>query len=64
MRIFSDSHFHVLLSGGPGGFRREYPPTVTPKMFLLEWSRKEKLEQPLYETVRRKKKKKLNLWEK
>lgn len=34
------------------GFRREYPPRVTPKMFLLEWSRKEKLEQPLYETVR------------
>uniref|UniRef100_A0A671U3C6 Dihydrouridine synthase 2 n=1 Tax=Sparus aurata TaxID=8175 RepID=A0A671U3C6_SPAAU len=33
--------------------RREYPPRVTPKMFLLEWSRKEKLEQPLYETVQR-----------
>ncbi|XP_075884876.1 tRNA-dihydrouridine(20) synthase [NAD(P)+]-like isoform X1 [Nelusetta ayraudi] len=33
--------------------RREYPPTVTPKMFLLEWSRKEKLEQPLYQTVQR-----------
>uniref|UniRef100_A0A4W6EHK9 Dihydrouridine synthase 2 n=1 Tax=Lates calcarifer TaxID=8187 RepID=A0A4W6EHK9_LATCA len=32
--------------------RREYPPQITPKMFLLEWSRKEKLEQPLYETVR------------
>ncbi|XP_042372481.1 tRNA-dihydrouridine(20) synthase [NAD(P)+]-like, partial [Plectropomus leopardus] len=32
--------------------RRNYPPQITPKMFLLEWSRKEKLEQPLYETVR------------
>ncbi|XP_035520939.1 tRNA-dihydrouridine(20) synthase [NAD(P)+]-like isoform X1 [Morone saxatilis] len=32
--------------------RREYPPHITPKMFLLEWSRKEKLEQPLYQTVR------------
>ncbi|XP_059190887.1 tRNA-dihydrouridine(20) synthase [NAD(P)+]-like [Centropristis striata] len=33
--------------------RREYPPQITPKMFLLEWSRKEKLEQPLYEIVQR-----------
>ncbi|KAI3371356.1 hypothetical protein L3Q82_023552, partial [Scortum barcoo] len=33
--------------------RREYPPQITPKMFLLEWSRKEKLEQPIYETVQR-----------
>ncbi|XP_034033016.1 tRNA-dihydrouridine(20) synthase [NAD(P)+]-like [Thalassophryne amazonica] len=33
--------------------RREYPPQITPKMFLLEWSRKKKLEQPLYETVQR-----------
>ncbi|TKS73881.1 tRNA-dihydrouridine(20) synthase [NAD(P)+]-like [Collichthys lucidus] len=33
--------------------RREYPPQITPKMFLLEWSRKEKLEQPLYEMVQR-----------
>eukprot|EP00064_Thunnus_orientalis_P011581 superscaffoldBa00001684_g11612 len=33
--------------------RREYPPHITPKMFLLEWSRKEKLEQPLYEVVQR-----------
>ncbi|XP_045894136.1 tRNA-dihydrouridine(20) synthase [NAD(P)+]-like isoform X1 [Micropterus dolomieu] len=33
--------------------RREYPAHITPKMFLLEWSRKEKLEQPLYETVQR-----------
>ncbi|KAM9807846.1 tRNA-dihydrouridine(20) synthase [NAD(P)+]-like [Neosynchiropus ocellatus] len=33
--------------------RREYPPQITPKMYLLEWSRKEKLEQPLYETVER-----------
>ncbi|KAF3706064.1 tRNA-dihydrouridine(20) synthase [NAD(P)+]-like [Channa argus] len=33
--------------------RREYPPHITPKMFLLEWSRKEKLDQPLYETVQR-----------
>uniref|UniRef100_A0A8D0CX86 Dihydrouridine synthase 2 n=1 Tax=Sander lucioperca TaxID=283035 RepID=A0A8D0CX86_SANLU len=35
------------------GFRREYPPHITPKMFLLEWSRKEKLEQPQYEMVQR-----------
>uniref|UniRef100_A0A3Q2QPK9 Dihydrouridine synthase 2 n=1 Tax=Fundulus heteroclitus TaxID=8078 RepID=A0A3Q2QPK9_FUNHE len=33
--------------------RRDYPPQITPKMFLLEWSRKEKLEQPQYETVRK-----------
>ncbi|CAJ1055866.1 tRNA-dihydrouridine(20) synthase -like [Xiphias gladius] [Xyrichtys novacula] len=33
--------------------RREYPPQITPKMFLLEWSRREKLEQPLYEIVQR-----------
>uniref|UniRef100_A0A672FKH6 tRNA-dihydrouridine(20) synthase [NAD(P)+]-like n=1 Tax=Salarias fasciatus TaxID=181472 RepID=A0A672FKH6_SALFA len=33
--------------------RREYPPQITPKMFLLEWSRKEKLEQPQYDTVQR-----------
>ncbi|XP_056138080.1 tRNA-dihydrouridine(20) synthase [NAD(P)+]-like [Lampris incognitus] len=33
--------------------RREYPPQITPKMYLLEWSRKEKLKQPLYETLQR-----------
>lgn len=33
--------------------RREYPPQITPKMFLLEWSRREKLEQPQYHTVQR-----------
>ncbi|CAL8260139.1 unnamed protein product [Merluccius merluccius] len=33
--------------------RREYPPQITPKMFLLEWSRKEKLQQPHYHTVER-----------
>lgn len=33
--------------------RREYPPQITPKMFLLEWSRQEKLEQPVYEIVQR-----------
>ncbi|GAA6093214.1 tRNA-dihydrouridine(20) synthase [NAD(P)+]-like [Tachysurus ichikawai] len=33
--------------------RREYPPQITPKMYLLEWSRKEKLEQPLYKTEQR-----------
>ncbi|XP_068595662.1 tRNA-dihydrouridine(20) synthase [NAD(P)+]-like [Brachionichthys hirsutus] len=33
--------------------RREYPPHITPKMFLLEWSRKQKLDQPFYETVER-----------
>uniref|UniRef100_UPI001CD8BA4E tRNA-dihydrouridine(20) synthase [NAD(P)+]-like isoform X2 n=1 Tax=Solea senegalensis TaxID=28829 RepID=UPI001CD8BA4E len=32
--------------------RRNYPPQITPKMFLLEWSRRERVEQPLYETVR------------
>ncbi|XP_072242606.1 tRNA-dihydrouridine(20) synthase [NAD(P)+]-like [Leuresthes tenuis] len=57
--------------------RRFYPPQITPKMFLLEWSRKEKLEQPFYETVQRsqdrafqstvtvaKKKYRSSLWEK
>uniref|UniRef100_A0A8B9L6S4 Dihydrouridine synthase 2 n=1 Tax=Astyanax mexicanus TaxID=7994 RepID=A0A8B9L6S4_ASTMX len=33
--------------------RREYPPQITPKMYLLEWSRKEKMEQPVYETEQR-----------
>ncbi|TRY85926.1 hypothetical protein DNTS_011937, partial [Danionella cerebrum] len=33
--------------------RREYPPQISPKMFLLEWSRKEKLDQPVYETEQR-----------
>ncbi|XP_061696620.1 tRNA-dihydrouridine(20) synthase [NAD(P)+]-like isoform X2 [Syngnathoides biaculeatus] len=33
--------------------RREYPPQLTPKMFLLEWSRRQKLEQPTYQTVQR-----------
>uniref|UniRef100_H2L5F3 Dihydrouridine synthase 2 n=1 Tax=Oryzias latipes TaxID=8090 RepID=H2L5F3_ORYLA len=33
--------------------RREYPPQITPKMVLLEWSRKQRMEQPLYETVQR-----------
>ncbi|MEE6525762.1 hypothetical protein FKM82_025992 [Ascaphus truei] len=33
--------------------RREYPPQITPKMFLLEWCRKERLLQPGYQTVRR-----------
>ncbi|KAA8579010.1 hypothetical protein FQN60_007028 [Etheostoma spectabile] len=32
--------------------RREYPPHITPKMFLLEWSRREKLQQPQYQMVR------------
>ncbi|XP_030060164.1 tRNA-dihydrouridine(20) synthase [NAD(P)+]-like [Microcaecilia unicolor] len=31
--------------------RREYPPQITPKMCLLEWCRKEKHLQPIYETV-------------
>uniref|UniRef100_A0AAQ5XHE0 DRBM domain-containing protein n=1 Tax=Amphiprion ocellaris TaxID=80972 RepID=A0AAQ5XHE0_AMPOC len=52
--------------------RREYPPQITPKMFLLEWSRKEKLEQPQYETDRAfqstvtvaEKKYRSSLWEK
>ncbi|XP_075433069.1 tRNA-dihydrouridine(20) synthase [NAD(P)+]-like isoform X2 [Ascaphus truei] len=33
--------------------RREYPPQITPKMFLLEWCRKERLPQPGYQTVQR-----------
>ncbi|XP_069860846.1 tRNA-dihydrouridine(20) synthase [NAD(P)+]-like isoform X2 [Dipodomys merriami] len=33
--------------------RRAYPPQITPKMCLLEWCRREKLAQPLYETVQR-----------
>ncbi|MEE6525763.1 hypothetical protein FKM82_025992 [Ascaphus truei] len=33
--------------------RREYPPQITPKMFLLEWCRKERLLQPGYQTVQR-----------
>ncbi|XP_032367435.1 tRNA-dihydrouridine(20) synthase [NAD(P)+]-like [Etheostoma spectabile] len=33
--------------------RREYPPHITPKMFLLEWSRREKLQQPQYQMVQR-----------
>uniref|UniRef100_A0A8C8IQT1 Dihydrouridine synthase 2 n=1 Tax=Oncorhynchus tshawytscha TaxID=74940 RepID=A0A8C8IQT1_ONCTS len=31
----------------------QYPGEFSPKMFLLEWSRKENLEQPRYETVQR-----------
>ncbi|KAI1235434.1 hypothetical protein IHE44_0002297 [Lamprotornis superbus] len=33
--------------------KREYPPQITPKMYLLEWCRKEKRPQPVYETVQR-----------
>ncbi|KAM6973735.1 tRNA-dihydrouridine(20) synthase [NAD(P)+]-like isoform 2-T2 [Aplochiton taeniatus] len=33
--------------------RRDYPSQFSPKMFLLEWSRQEKLEQPLYEIKQR-----------
>lgn len=33
--------------------RRDYPAQITPKMYLLEWSRKEKLDQPVYETEQR-----------
>ncbi|XP_058848837.1 tRNA-dihydrouridine(20) synthase [NAD(P)+]-like isoform X1 [Acipenser ruthenus] len=33
--------------------RRDYPPQITPKMFLLEWNRSEQLPQPVYETVQR-----------
>ncbi|XP_063053112.1 tRNA-dihydrouridine(20) synthase [NAD(P)+]-like isoform X2 [Engraulis encrasicolus] len=33
--------------------RREYPPQISPKMYLLEWCRREKLEQPVYETIQR-----------
>ncbi|XP_071973881.1 tRNA-dihydrouridine(20) synthase [NAD(P)+]-like isoform X2 [Engystomops pustulosus] len=33
--------------------KKDYLPQVTPKMFLLEWCRKEKLPQPVYYTVQR-----------
>ncbi|KAM4017328.1 tRNA-dihydrouridine(20) synthase [NAD(P)+]-like isoform 2-T2 [Anomaloglossus baeobatrachus] len=33
--------------------RKDYLPQVTPKMFLLEWCRKEKFPQPVYYTVQR-----------
>uniref|UniRef100_H3AAB6 Dihydrouridine synthase 2 n=1 Tax=Latimeria chalumnae TaxID=7897 RepID=H3AAB6_LATCH len=33
--------------------KRNYPPQVTPKMYLLEWCRKQNLPQPVYETVQR-----------
>uniref|UniRef100_A0A8D0DIJ2 Dihydrouridine synthase 2 n=1 Tax=Salvator merianae TaxID=96440 RepID=A0A8D0DIJ2_SALMN len=33
--------------------KREYPPQITPKMCLLEWCRREKHPQPVYETVER-----------
>ncbi|XP_032180807.1 tRNA-dihydrouridine(20) synthase [NAD(P)+]-like isoform X2 [Mustela erminea] len=33
--------------------RRAYSPQITPKMCLLEWCRKEKLAQPVYDTVQR-----------
>ncbi|XP_077144258.1 tRNA-dihydrouridine(20) synthase [NAD(P)+]-like isoform X6 [Ranitomeya variabilis] len=33
--------------------RKDYLPQITPKMFLLEWCRKEKLPQPVYCTVQR-----------
>ncbi|XP_053305544.1 tRNA-dihydrouridine(20) synthase [NAD(P)+]-like [Spea bombifrons] len=33
--------------------RKEYPGKITPKMLLLEWSRREKLPQPVYQTVQR-----------
>ncbi|KAM8945588.1 tRNA-dihydrouridine(20) synthase [NAD(P)+]-like [Pelodytes ibericus] len=33
--------------------KRDYPPQFTPKMFLLEWCRREKLPQPVYHTVQR-----------
>uniref|UniRef100_A0A672TGL1 DRBM domain-containing protein n=1 Tax=Strigops habroptila TaxID=2489341 RepID=A0A672TGL1_STRHB len=33
--------------------RQEYPLQITPKMYLLEWRRKEKHPQPVYETIQR-----------
>ncbi|XP_042196337.1 tRNA-dihydrouridine(20) synthase [NAD(P)+]-like [Callorhinchus milii] len=33
--------------------KRDYPPQITPKMILIEWCRKQKLPQPVYETVQR-----------
>ncbi|XP_073461226.1 tRNA-dihydrouridine(20) synthase [NAD(P)+]-like isoform X8 [Aquarana catesbeiana] len=33
--------------------RKDYLPQITPKMVLLEWCRKEKLPQPVYQTVQR-----------
>ncbi|KAM9607426.1 tRNA-dihydrouridine(20) synthase [NAD(P)+]-like isoform 1-T2 [Trichechus inunguis] len=32
---------------------RAYPPQITPKMCLLEWCRREKVAQPVYETIQR-----------
>ncbi|XP_067905594.1 tRNA-dihydrouridine(20) synthase [NAD(P)+]-like isoform X5 [Heterodontus francisci] len=33
--------------------KRDYPPQITPKMILLEWCRKQKLPQPVYDTIQR-----------
>ncbi|MBN3281592.1 DUS2L synthase, partial [Polyodon spathula] len=33
--------------------QRDYPPEITPKMFLLEWSRRDQLPQPVCETIQR-----------
>lgn len=33
--------------------KKDYLPQITPKMVLLEWCRKEKLPQPVYQTVQR-----------
>lgn len=39
------------LTPSPPFPRRAYSPQITPKMYLLEWCRREKLAQPTYETV-------------
>ena len=39
------------LTPSPPLSRRAYSPQITPKMCLLEWCRREKLAQPVYETV-------------
>lgn len=56
MLSFSYIDYAVLLSVANVGLfyplcRKDYFPQVTPKMFLLEWCRKEKLPQPVYCTV-------------
>ncbi|KAM9302136.1 tRNA-dihydrouridine(20) synthase [NAD(P)+]-like [Gastrophryne carolinensis] len=52
--IFCLSHPEVSLPNLMRELRKkDYYPQVTPKMFLLEWCRKEKLPQPVYHTVQR-----------
>ncbi|XP_054632596.1 tRNA-dihydrouridine(20) synthase [NAD(P)+]-like [Dunckerocampus dactyliophorus] len=54
-----DAHLECLIMDGDVTTmaikfeRREYSPQITPKMLLLEWSRREKLDQPRYQTLQR-----------